>query len=142
MSNRSTTPRTSSAKRLPFILTLGIDTLLVVIFCIIGRLSHAEGILGDLPGLLNTIWPFLAALVTVHLIMLLRAIPAERMLPGAVLWILTVAGGFLLRAVSGQGTALPFLIVATLTLALLLLGWRVVLVLLRRTRRASVDAPR
>jgi hypothetical protein len=47
--------------------------------------------------------------------------------------------GLLLRAVSGQGTALPFIIVATLTLALFLLGWRSVLALVRRARARSTS---
>ncbi len=109
-----------------------IDLVLVVVFCVIGRLSHAEGIFGDLPGTLNTVWPFVVALLVAHGTLLLRRAHAERMLPGLVVWVVTVAGGLLLRVVSGQGTALPFIIVATLTLALLLLGWRAVRALMRR----------
>jgi hypothetical protein len=41
----------------------------------------------------------------------------------------------LLRAASGQGTALPFIVVATLTLLLALVGWRVVAAIVRRVRR-------
>lgn len=45
---------------------------------------------------------------------------------------LTVAVGMLLRAVSGQGTALPFVIVATLTLGVFLVGSRLVIWLVTR----------
>jgi hypothetical protein len=55
------------------------------------------------------------------------------------IWAVTVVLGLLLRAVSGQGTALPFIIVATLTLALFLLGWRSVLALVRRARARSTS---
>lgn len=114
-----------------------IDLVLVVVFCVIGRLSHAEGILGDLPGTLNTVWPFVVALLVAHGALLLRRAHAERMLPGLVVWAVTAAGGLLLRAASGQGTAVPFIIVAALTLVLFLLGWRAVVALVRRSRTGS-----
>lgn len=111
-----------------------IDVVLVIAFCVLGRLSHASGILGDLPGTLNTIWPFLAAALLVHVVMLVARVRTDRMLPGALIWAITVVGGLLLRVLSGQGTAVPFVIVATLTLALLLIGWRGILALVRRVR--------
>lgn len=114
-----------------------IDLVLVVVFCVIGRLSHADGIFSDLTGLLNTIWPFVVALLIAHAVLLISRMRAERMLPGLLVWIVTVTGGLLLRAVSGQGTALPFIIVAALTLALFLLGWRAVRALVRRARIRS-----
>ncbi|KDA06580.1 membrane protein [Microbacterium sp. CH12i] len=128
MSSDTTTPRLSTT------LTIVIDVVLVVVFCVIGRLSHAEGIFGDIPGLLVTIWPFLAAVLVAHVIALIRRTRTDRVLPGTVIWAVTVVGGLLLRALSGQGTALPFIIVATLTLALFLIGWRAVLALIRRVR--------
>ncbi|WP_228479718.1 DUF3054 domain-containing protein [Microbacterium abyssi] len=118
-------------------MVLLLDLVLVVVFCVIGRLSHAEGIFGDLPGLLNTIWPFVVALLIAHLVLLVRRVRIERMLPGLVVWAITVVFGLLLRAVSGQGTALPFIIVATLTLALFLLGWRAALAFARRMRASA-----
>ncbi|MCK3770407.1 DUF3054 domain-containing protein [Microbacterium aerolatum] len=119
-------------------MVLLIDLVLVVVFCVIGRLSHAEGIFGDLPGLLGTIWPFVAALLIAHVVLMIRRVRRERMLPGLAIWAVTVVLGVVLRAVSGQGTALPFIIVATLTLALFLLGWRAVLALVRRSRATRV----
>ncbi|WP_230102144.1 DUF3054 domain-containing protein [Microbacterium sp. Bi121] len=116
-----------------------IDLVLVVVFCVIGRLSHAEGIFGDLPGLMNTIWPFAVAALIAHAALLLRRARPDRMLPGLLVWAVTVVLGLLLRAVSGQGTAVPFIIVATLTLALFLLGWRAVAALVRRARARSAS---
>jgi len=121
--------------RIPVTLVVIIDVILVAVFCTIGRLSHAEGVLSDVPGLLNTMWPFLVAVLAAHAVMLIRRTPAERMLPGTVIWAVTVVVGLSLRALSGQGTALAFMIVATLTLALLLIGWRAVVALARRMRR-------
>lgn len=111
-----------------------IDLVLVVVFCVIGRLSHAEGIFSDLPGLLNTTWPFVLAALLAHGVLLLRQAQPDRMLPGVMVWFLTAVIGLLLRSFSGQGTAVPFIVVATLTLALFLLGWRAILALVRRLR--------
>ena len=40
------------------------------------------------------------------------------------MWAGTVAGGQLLRVISGQGTAVAFIVVSVLFLGLFLLGWR------------------
>src|SRR5690606_23107401 len=57
-----------------------IDLILVVVFCVIGRISHEEGVFGDLPGLLGTIWPFVVAAVIAHLALLVARRPhRERM---------------------------------------------------------------
>lgn len=123
-----------TAPRTPIALTVVIDVILVAVFCVIGRLSHDEGVFSDIPGLLNTIWPFLVAVLAAHAVMLIRRTPADRMLPGVVIWAVTVVVGLALRALSGQGTAIAFMIVATLTLALFLIGWRALVVLVRRVR--------
>lgn len=112
--------------------TILIDAVLVLVFCAIGRLSHGEGL--DVAGLAGALWPFLAALVVVHAVALLVRVPAERVVPGVLVWLVTVAGGMGLRGLTGQGTALPFVIVATVTLALFLIGWRAALAVVRRLR--------
>ncbi|GGD72653.1 hypothetical protein GCM10007269_14710 [Microbacterium murale] len=120
---------------MPIALIIVIDVILVAVFCVIGRLSHAEGVFSDIPGLLGTTWPFLVAVLAAHAVMLIRRTPADRMLPGVVIWAVTVVVGLVLRALSGQGTAIAFMIVATLTLALFLIGWRAVVALTRWMRR-------
>ncbi|WP_229702878.1 DUF3054 domain-containing protein [Microbacterium murale] len=124
-----------TASRMPIALIIVIDVILVAVFCVIGRLSHAEGVFSDIPGLLGTTWPFLVAVLAAHAVMLIRRTPADRMLPGVVIWAVTVVVGLVLRALSGQGTAIAFMIVATLTLALFLIGWRAVVALTRWMRR-------
>jgi len=124
-----------TSSRMPVALTIAVDVILVAVFCVIGRLSHAEGIFSDVPGFLITLWPFLVAVVAAHIVMLIRRTPADRMLPGVVIWAVTVVVGLVLRGLSGQGTAIAFMIVATLTLALFLLGWRAVVAIARRMRR-------
>lgn len=128
MTGDTTPPRLSTTVKIV------IDVVLVAVFCVIGRLSHAEGIFGDIPGLLNTTWPFFVAVFVAHGALLIGRARTDRLPAGTLIWAVTVAGGLLLRALSGQGTALPFIIVAALTLALFLLGWRAILALVRRVR--------
>lgn len=103
------------------------DALLVVVFAVIGRASHDEDVLGPGgSGLLQTSWPFLVALVAGWLVTLAWRHPLAPVRTGLGVWAITVVGGMLLRAVSGQGTALAFIIVASVTLLVLLVGWRVI----------------
>ncbi|MBT2484935.1 MULTISPECIES: DUF3054 domain-containing protein [unclassified Microbacterium] len=113
-----------------------VDAVLVLIFAAIGRASHQE----DPAGFLLTAWPFLVALVLGHLVAAL--LPGRPRRPwsvswGAVVWVVTVAGGMLVRVVSGDTAEVPFIIVATLVLGVFLVGWRAVAALLRRRRSAQ-----
>jgi len=44
--------------------------------------------------------------------------------PGVTVWFATVLVGMVLRRATGQGTAASFVVVASVVLALFLLGWR------------------
>lgn len=115
-----------------------VDVVLVLIFAAIGRASHDE----NPAGFLLTAWPFLIALLIGHLLAALLPGRPRRpwsVLWGAVVWIVTVAGGMLIRVLSGDTAEVPFIIVATLVLGALLVGWRAITALLRR-RRNSPDA--
>ncbi|WP_411742425.1 DUF3054 domain-containing protein [Rhodococcus sp. IEGM 1330] len=103
-----------------------LDLLMIVLFAAIGRRSHAEAT--ALSGLVSTAWPFVvgAAIGWVIAFALYRnKFDAFLIVPtGVVVWVMTVAVGMVLRALTGQGTAGSFIIVATLSTAVLLLGWR------------------
>lgn len=115
---------------------LAIDAVLVVGFAAIGRATHESGMLGDGGvGLLTTAWPFLVALGAGWLVSAAWRAPRAPWRTGLPVWAVTVVGGMLLRALSGQGTAVPFIVVATLTLLALLVGWRLVAALAARARR-------
>ncbi|UGT52435.1 DUF3054 domain-containing protein [Nocardia asteroides] len=110
-----------------------VDALLVIVFCAIGRRSHDEAVLA---GLLKTVWPFGIGLLVGWAIAVYAArgarFDATALWPsGIVIWACTLVGGMLLRAVSGQGVAVSFVIVAASVLALFLLGWRAAIRALR-----------
>jgi len=50
-------------------------------------------------------------------------------------WVATVAIRMLCRSLSGQGTAVALFIVATVTLAIFLIGWRAIAPLIRAILR-------
>jgi len=116
-----------------FAATVGIDLLAVIVFVLIGRASHGEGIL----GLLVTLWPFAVGLLVGHVLALVLGQRETRSVrwAGVVVWVSTVVVGMVLRAVSGQGVQLSFVIVTVLVLGALLLGWRFVAWLIARRRR-------
>lgn len=119
---------------------LVVDAVLVLVFAVIGRAAHNE----DPLGFLLTAWPFLLALVVGHLLAML--VPARPRRPwslgwGVIVWIVTVAGGMLLRIATGDTAETPFIIVASLVVGAFLLGWRLIALLVRRYRRPSAAAP-
>ena len=115
-------------------LALGLDVLAVAVFTLVGRSTHKEPL--DLGGWWSTAWPFLAGLALGWVLVLaLARTPPTGMGHGLPVWVTTVTAGMALRAVSGQGTAVPFVVVATLFLGATLLGWRLVSRL--RGRRGS-----
>lgn len=110
------------------LLAAGLDSALVLVFVLIGRASHGEGLLGTL----NTWWPFLGGLVVGWLVMRAWRSPSKIVWTGTGIWLYAVGVGMLLRTVSGQGTEFSFVVVTTISLGLFLLGWRGIAVLLRR----------
>lgn len=123
-------PRASSVT-----LALLVDVALVLAFVLAGRGSHDEGF--TLAGTATTAWPFLVGLLVGWLAFRVWRSPRRVIWSGLGLWVATVAVGMMLRMVSGQGTAASFVIVATLVLAVFLLGWRAIAALLVRSRRPA-----
>lgn len=111
--------------------SFALDVMLVLAFAAIGRASHGED---WLVGLGMTAWPFLVGLVAGWLITRAWRAPAAPVRTGLGVWAATVVGGMLLRSASGQGTAVAFIVVATLTLCLFLVGWRLIAALVARSR--------
>lgn len=101
-----------------------LDLCCVLAFVLIGRASHSEG--ETLAGAAKTAWPFLAGLLIGWLVTRGWRRPAALLATGAGVWLATVAAGMALRAVSGQGIAATFVLVALVFLGLAMFGWRAV----------------
>jgi hypothetical protein len=114
-----------------FASAVGIDIVMVLIFAVIGRGSHAES--NTLLGVLGTAWPFLVATVAGSLIA--RGWRRPLALSTAVIvWFCTVVLGMVLRLASGSTAAWPFWIVTFVSFAVLLIGWRLIAGAIRRAR--------
>jgi peptidoglycan/LPS O-acetylase OafA/YrhL len=107
-----------------------LDVLCVLIFVVIGRANHTTG--ESLAGIASTSWPFLCGLAAGWAASRAWRRPLTLRPAGLVVWLCTVTLGMILRVVSGQGTAVGFIVVALAFLGLVLLGWRVIARLLTR----------
>jgi hypothetical protein len=114
----------------PAVVGVASDIVCVVAFCTIGRRSHAEGL--TVAGIAETAWPFLSGTAVGWLLSRGWRRPVAVVPTGAVVWVCTVAVGMLLRKATSQGVAPSFIVVASLSTALLLLGWRAAVRLMTR----------
>ncbi|OMC53423.1 hypothetical protein A5745_21725 [Mycobacterium sp. IS-2888] len=99
-----------------------VDVVAVLVFCALGRRSHAEGL--TIGGVATTAWPFLTGTVIGWLVSRAWQRPTAVVPTGVVVWLCTVAVGMLLRKASSAGVAASFVLVAASVTAVLLLGWR------------------
>jgi peptidoglycan/LPS O-acetylase OafA/YrhL len=112
------------------------DIVGVLLFCAIGRRSHAEGL--TVAGVAATAWPFLVGAAVGWLLSRAWRRPTAVAPTGLVVWVCTVAVGMLLRKATSAGVAVSFVIVASAATAVLLLGWRVLIASVQR-REVSPD---
>ncbi len=108
------------------------DVIGVLVFCAVGRRSHAEGI--TVTGVATTAWPFLTGTVLGWLASRAWRRPTVVVPTGVVVWLSTVLVGMVLRKASSAGVALSFVVVAASVTAVLLLGWRAAVGLTLRDR--------
>lgn len=117
------------------LLALLVDAALVVVFAAIGRATHDGDVLGPAgSGLATTAWPFLVGLLLGWAVSIGWRRPLAPLRTGLPVWAVTLVVGMLLRALSGQGIAVAFIIVAGITLLLFLVGWRAIAALVARPR--------
>ena len=114
------------------------DVMCVLLFAIIGRSSHAEST--SLSGVLHTAWPFLAGCVLGLLVSRAWRRPFA-LRTGVVVWLCTVVGGVVLRLAGGDTAQPSFVVVATIALGLLLVGWRALFRLVQRARARQLGPP-
>ncbi|MDI2032922.1 DUF3054 domain-containing protein [Paenarthrobacter nitroguajacolicus] len=106
------------------------DLVLILVFAAIGRDAHARGDI--ISGAFITAWPFLAGALVGWIALRVWRAPFSLWPSGVAVWLSAVIVGMLLRAATGQGVALPFIIVALISLGVFLLGFRAVIALVRR----------
>lgn len=99
------------------------DVVGVLVFCTVGRRSHAEGL--TVAGVAETAWPFLVGTAVGWLLVRGWRRPTAVAPTGLVVWASTVAVGMLLRTATSAGVAVSFVLVASAATAVVLLGWRV-----------------
>lgn len=112
------------------VVALLLDAVCVLAFAAAGTRTHAGRL--TVAAAAETAWPFLAGAGVGWLLCRAWRRPTDLVPTGIVVWLATVVLGMLLRRATGEGTAGPFVVVATVVTALLLLGWRA---LARITRR-------
>jgi peptidoglycan/LPS O-acetylase OafA/YrhL len=98
------------------------DIVCVIVFCTIGRRSHAEGL--TVTGIAQTAWPFLAGAAVGWLLIGGWRRPFTVIPTGVTVWVCTVVVGMLLRKATSAGVSTSFVVVASVVTAVLLLGWR------------------
>ena len=101
---------------------MALDAAWLGVFVALGRTSHTEGL--TLPGFVRTGWPFWLGLLVGWLVARAWRRPAALVPTALVVWPVCVAVAMALRALSGQGVAAAFIVVALAFVGLGLLGWR------------------
>lgn len=117
-------------------LAIGIDVFVVVLFVALGRRTHQED--SAFVGVMKTAAPFLIGLAVAWIVARAWKRPAA-VITGLVIWPLTVLIGMIVRnLIFDRGTAASFVVVTTLFLGALLVGWRLVFRVLEiRSLRAA-----
>lgn len=113
------------------------DAVAILVFVALGRRTHDES--GNpVLGALEVAAPFLIAAAIGWAIARAWRTPVDPV-TGTIIWVSTVVIGLVLRRfVFDRGTAMPFVIVASVATMVLLLGWRIVAQWVAN-RRASAD---
>jgi hypothetical protein len=112
-------------------LAAGADVLAVLVFAAVGRSSHAEVV--DAYGMLTTAAPLLLGLLVGWLVARVWRAPL-RLSAGVAVWAGVVVVGLGVRAAFTHRLPLTFVLIAAVSLALFLLGWRAVARFIARMR--------
>ncbi|MGO4237985.1 DUF3054 domain-containing protein [Pseudarthrobacter sp. YAF2] len=133
MNPLKTKPATSVSAR-TVMAAAAADIILILAFAAIGRDAHhrEEPVL----GVLLTAWPFLAGAAVGWMAARAWRSPLSVLRAGVPVWLGSLIGGMVLRALTAQTVVIPFIIVATLALAVFLVGYRLLFVGLARFRRS------
>jgi uncharacterized membrane protein YbjE (DUF340 family) len=108
-----------------------LDIAVIVVFVAIGRRSHDEG--SAIGEVFRIATPFLIGLAAGWIVARAWRRPFD-MVTGCTIWVVTIALGMVLRrTLFDRGTAVSFVIVASVFIGALLIGWRLVARRVKRT---------
>lgn len=111
-----------------------VDAVLVTVFATFGRGAHSEGL--GVAQVWGTAWPFLIGLVMGWAILVLTRRSTTAVPSGVILWLTTLIGGMTIRGLTeGRVPHWSFMLVAGVTTAVFLIGWRAVYGLARSRSR-------
>lgn len=109
---------------------IALDAVAIALFALFARIAHqTEEMPLNFVGWLSTLWPFLLGVGLAWAVALFVIKQAK----GWVIWLITVATGLIIWAIRNQ--QIPhwsFIIVASVMSALLMLGWRGIVHLVKR----------
>ncbi|MCS6711123.1 DUF3054 domain-containing protein [Brachybacterium sp. EF45031] len=100
------------------------DALAVVLFTAVGLIQHGERL--TTMNLVIVAWPFLLGMLLGHLAVQAWKRPFALWPTGVFVTAITVVGGMAVRTFLGAPPQVSFVVVTSLVLALLMLGWRLV----------------
>ncbi|WP_035768208.1 DUF3054 domain-containing protein [Arthrobacter castelli] len=109
---------------MPVIVAAVADVIVILLFASIGRDTHEHGV--SVAGVLATAWPFLTAAAAGWLLSRAWRSPLTIWPTGVVVWVVAVAGGLVLRGLTGGGLAFAFQLVTAGFLGVVLLGHRLI----------------
>ncbi len=98
------------------------DLVVVVVFVAIGRHTHDRH--SSFNDFLRILWPFALSVLLASLVVRRTMKAKTAVAQGAVIAIVTTAVAMALRVLSGQGTAIAFIIVSLVFLGAAMIGWR------------------
>lgn len=115
------------------------DVLAIVLFVAIGLFQHGLDITTQ--NLVLVGWPFAAALIVGHLAAQTWRGPFRVWPQGVFVWAITIVGAMAVRTLFQAGTEVSFVIVTSIVLGVLMLGWRALASYLTRgAPREVIDA--
>lgn len=107
---------------------IALDLFLVLVFAVIGRISHGL----SLAGIFATAWPFLIAALLAWVVLQAVNWSGLDLRSGLLVWLVTLCVGIGLRLAAGHSAAVAFVVISALFLGGVLCGWRLVAWLVRR----------
>ena len=114
-----------SRRRRDWAIAVVADAVAVLVFVLIGRANHHEST--GVGGVWHTAWPFLVGAALGLALTAYTRVGPTSIAAGVRVWVWTLVIGMVLRSATGGGTAVAFVVVATIVLGVFLVGWRAAL---------------